>query len=294
MTSSKETESTSGSGDGNAKDAVSDQDVRQESSKAASAAVSAQKKAAELRDAAASAGEPAERRKLMQEAIDKEIEAESFGKTAKYLNSGAFQGMAVGAGLGTAPSATLGALTGTLVGGVTWVLTAGLGGGIGAAAGAIHGPMVSMGGLAGKGLQKLAGNLPEWVATQEQTQALEKMIGQVKEEHMPDENELQKLQEEGGNAAPDEGWMNSIQGMLPSMKGVDKPEGGKKDNDFNKQDENEETDAETRKKPRKLEPRSKKNLDESHESKDTKKRPRKLKTKSKASTSEPGSSKSTK
>lgn len=130
-------------GNGGSKDkAVSDEEVRQESSKAANASMNAQKKAKELRAAAEGAGDPDERQKLMEQAIDAQVEAESFGKTAKYMRSGAFQGMAVGTGLGVAPGATLGAVTGTLVGGVTSTITGGLGGGIGTAAGAIHGPMV--------------------------------------------------------------------------------------------------------------------------------------------------------
>lgn len=219
---------TSGHSSDDKQNAISDQEVRQESSKAANAATNAQKKAKELRAAANGAGDPDERQKLLEQAIDKEVEAESFGKTAKYLRSGAFQGMAIGAGLGTAPSASLGALTGTLVGGVTTVITGGLGGGIGAAAGALHGPVVNMGELAGKGIRKVTGDLPGWVASPEQKQALENMVGQVKEQDMPDEEELKKLQEDGGDVAPDEDWMKSAQGTLPSMnKSDDSPSDSK-------------------------------------------------------------------
>jgi hypothetical protein len=129
------------------KQAISDEEVKQESSKAANASMNAQKKAKELKAAAAGAGDPEERQKLMEQAIDAQIEAESFGKTAKYMRSGAFQGLAVGTGLGVAPGATLGAITGTLVGGVTSTITGGLGGGIGSLAGAIGGPMVVSAGM---------------------------------------------------------------------------------------------------------------------------------------------------
>lgn len=135
------------------KDVVPDEEVRKESSKAANQAISAQRKAQELKQAAAGAGDADERQKLMEQAIDAQIQAESFGKTAKYMRSGTFQGLAVGTGLGVAPGATLGALTGTLVGGVTSTITGGLGGGIGAAAGAIHGPIWNIGEVAGKGIQ---------------------------------------------------------------------------------------------------------------------------------------------
>jgi hypothetical protein len=135
------------SGSDSKKQAVSDEEVKQESAKAANASMNAQKKAKELKAAAAGAGDPEERQKLMEQAIDAQIEAESFGKTAKYMRSGAFQGLAVGTGLGVAPGATLGAITGTLVGGVTSTITGGLGGGIGSLAGAIGGPMVVSAGM---------------------------------------------------------------------------------------------------------------------------------------------------
>jgi hypothetical protein len=135
------------------KNAVPDEEVRKESSKAANQAISAQRKAKELKQAAAGAGDPEERQKLMEQAIDAQIQAESFGKTAKYMRSGTFQGLTVGTGLGVAPSATLGALTGTLVGGVASTITGGLGGGIGAAAGALNGPFWNLGEVTGKGIQ---------------------------------------------------------------------------------------------------------------------------------------------
>lgn len=135
------------------KNAVPDEEVRKESSKAANQAISAQRKAHKLKQAAAGAGDPDERQKLMEQAIDAQIQAESFGKTAKYMRSGAFQGLAVGTGLGVAPGATLGALTGTLVGGVSSTIIGGLGGSLGAAAGALHGPFWNLGEVAGKGIK---------------------------------------------------------------------------------------------------------------------------------------------
>ena len=58
----------------------SDEEVRQESSQAAEKSLQAQQKAHELKQAAAAARDPDHRQKLLEEAIDKEIEAESFGK----------------------------------------------------------------------------------------------------------------------------------------------------------------------------------------------------------------------
>jgi hypothetical protein len=218
-------ENTTTSGDkkdtNNDKPVISEQDIRHESSKAASSAVSAQQKAQRVRDAAAAAGDPDERQKLTEQAVDAEIEAESFGKTAKYMRSGAFQGAAIGTGLGVAPSATLGALTGTLVGGVTSVVTGGLGCGIGAAAGAAHGPMVNLGEVAGEGVKKVTGYcMPNWVASEEQKQALEKMIGEAKEEEMPGDEELKKMRDDGGEDMPGKGWMEKTKDMLPSMGGA--------------------------------------------------------------------------
>jgi hypothetical protein len=66
MATSKKTPNASG--DNN--NAVPDEEVRKESSKAANQAISAQRKAQELKQAAAGAGDPEERQKLMEQAID--------------------------------------------------------------------------------------------------------------------------------------------------------------------------------------------------------------------------------
>lgn len=186
-------------GNQKAQNVVDEREVRQESAKAARQAQKAKRKAKELRDAAYGAGDPEERQKLLERAIDKEIEAESFGKTAKYLRSGTFQGMAMGTGIGVVPGLTLGTLTGTLVGGLTSLITGGLGAGVGALSGWIHGPFWNMGEVAGKGIQRITGNLPGWVATDQQKRTLEKMLGQIKEEDMPDDDELQQMGEDDGS-----------------------------------------------------------------------------------------------
>ncbi|KNG47158.1 hypothetical protein DDE82_003174 [Stemphylium lycopersici] len=248
------------------KPAVSDEEVRQESGKAADAALAAQKKAKELKDAAAAAGDPDERQRLTEEATNAQIEAESFGKTAKYLRSGAFQGAAMGTGLGVAPGATLGAITGTLVGGISSTLLGGLGAGIGGATGALHGPWVNMGKLAGKGMKKMTSFLPQWAASEEQKRALEKMVGQANEEEMPGTEELEKFKSEGGAGEADEGWMKSAKGMLPEQKEVsDAAKAGAQATgggaDATEQSQNDEPskdpstqagDVQGRKKPRKL------------------------------------------
>lgn len=128
-----------------------------------------------------------------------------------------------------------------------------------------------LGKMAGKGVRKFTGDLPGWVASDEQKQSLEKMMGQIQEEDMPDESELQKLHEEGGSAMPDKGWMESVKNMIPSMGS------GGKSSKSDQQDDNEtkkgeasdagqdngpsdkdatakaDTNIQDRKKPRKLE-----------------------------------------
>jgi hypothetical protein len=247
--------------------AVSEEEVRQESGKAANAALAAQKKAKELKDAAAAASDPDERQRLTEEATNAHIEAESFGKTAKYLRSGAFQGMAMGTGLGVAPGASLGAITGTLVGGISSTLLGGIGAGIGGAAGALHGPWVNMGKVAGKGMKKLTSFLPQWAASEEQKKTLEKMMGQANEEEMPGTEELEQFKSEGGGGQIDEGWMKSAKGMMPDQKEVSdaakagaQATGGDSDSkpSANQSEESssgdaaQKSDAQGRKKPRKL------------------------------------------
>ena len=115
-------------------------------------------------------------------------------------------------------------------------------------------------------MRKFTGVLPGWVASDEQKQALEKMMGQIQEEDMPDENELKKMHEKGGSSLADEGWMSSAKGMASSMSGGDAGGGGKSSgNDGRKEGKAEQdtTSAESathgeesaggRKKPRKLE-----------------------------------------
>ncbi|KAG9666378.1 hypothetical protein KCU99_g10158, partial [Aureobasidium melanogenum] len=171
----------------------SEAECRQESSKAASKALELEKQAKELTEAAAGAGDPDERQKLLNEALSKSVEAQSFGKVAKYLRSGAFQGLLAGGGVGTGVGAGLGALTGTLVGGVSSLALGGLLGGIGSAVGALHGPWAKPEEIIGKGVQKLSGMIPGWKATDDQKSQLEKMFGQVNEQERPTEKELEDM-----------------------------------------------------------------------------------------------------
>ena len=135
---------------------------KQEASKAAERAQYCKKKAKELADAAKAAGDPDERQKLLNEALEKEVEAETFGKTAKYLQSGAFQGMVAGTGLGGGIGIWLGIVTGTIVGGATGTVTGGIGAGVGLGIGAVHGPFVKIGDLMGNTIRKITGDIPGW------------------------------------------------------------------------------------------------------------------------------------
>lgn len=204
-------------------DGVSEEDVRKESSKVAKQATEAQKKATEFMEAAAAAGDPEERQKLMEQALEQQIQSKSLGKTAKYLRSGTFQGMAVGAGLGIAPGASLGAITGTLVGGVSSTALGGLGAGVGAATGALHGPFWDIGKGAGKGIQKITGNLPGWKATESQKKQLEKMVGQINEQDAPGKDELENWGNEGASDDQNEVLKNAKSAM-PSMPVTERSE----------------------------------------------------------------------
>lgn len=141
------------------------------------------------------------RQKLLNQALQKEIEAESFGKTAKWLSSGSFQGFLAGSGIGSVPGVTLGTLTGTLVGGVTTLITGGLGGAVGAGVGAVHGPFFKMGDVVGGALNKWLPTIPGWTASKEQKHSLEKMLGQIKDEERPSNEELQELSKSAASSA---------------------------------------------------------------------------------------------
>jgi hypothetical protein len=185
--------STTQSGCGNSQKSGSghsEQECQEETSNAAKSALAAQRKSKELTQAAAAAGDPEERQKLLKKALEKEIEAESFGKTAKYFQSGSFQGLVAGGGLGTGIGIGLGTLTGTLVGGVASLVTGGLGSAVGAGVGALKGPFVTPGELAGEGVSKVTGTVPGWSATEEQQEALEKMIGDAHGQDRPSEEDL--------------------------------------------------------------------------------------------------------
>jgi hypothetical protein len=166
-----------------------------EAQKTAQTAVEAKKKAQKLGQAAAACGDPDERQKLLKQKVDQEVKAETFGKTAKWIQtSGSFQGFAAGSGLGIGLGAAVGTLTGTLVGGPTGLIT----GGIGAGIGKLHGPFVNISDWGLDKIRGITGDLPGWEATAEQKKTLEKMCGQVAETEAPGPEELENI---AGNVA---------------------------------------------------------------------------------------------
>jgi hypothetical protein len=202
-----------------AQQGIPEHEIKQNSGVSATMALQAAQKAWDLRQAANAAGDPNAREEILAKAINKEIEAESFGKAAKYTQSGAFQGLAAGAGLGVQPGVTIGKLTGALVGGTISTVTGLLGGGIGSVYGAMNGPMWNLGEMASHGVRGVVGDFPNWKSTPAQKKALEKMVMQTKETQAPSQEELEQMK----NDAPDDmpqSWSQSMSDMTswrPSM-----------------------------------------------------------------------------
>lgn len=119
-----------------------DQDQLMMAVKTSQHAEGLQAAATSLKDNAAKASDPKERQRMLQEAYDREIEANGQSKMARRMQSGAWQGAAGGAGIGGGVGMGLGTVVGTLVGGVVTLPTTALGGLIGAGVGGIHGPFI--------------------------------------------------------------------------------------------------------------------------------------------------------
>ena len=107
----------------------------------------AQSMAKQLKEKAALAASPAERERLFKEAYEKEIEANGHSKLARRMQSGTWQGLFGGGGIGVGVGMGLGAVLGTLLGGLLTVPTTLVGGLIGSGVGAVHGPWITVGGI---------------------------------------------------------------------------------------------------------------------------------------------------
>ena len=170
--------------------AMSEEQRQREAQQAAQTAMEARRKADYYAAALAGAGDPDERQELINKKLEQEMKAETFGKTAKYIQtSGSFQGFAAGAGLGVGLGAVLGTLTGTLVGGPVGLIT----GGIGAGVGKLYGPFVNVAEWGGNKLRSITGDLPGWKATEDQKKALEHMCGFINDEECPSPEELESI-----------------------------------------------------------------------------------------------------
>ncbi|KAI4906754.1 hypothetical protein J4E90_010213 [Alternaria incomplexa] len=207
---------------------VPEHEIKQNAGVSAQMALQAGQKAWELRQAAHGAGDAKAREEILAKAINKEIEAESFGKAAKYTQSGAFQGLAAGAGLGVQPGVTIGKLTGALVGGTVSTVTGLLGGGIGSVYGAMNGPMWDLGQMASQGVQGVVGDfLPDVKSTPSQKKALEKMVMQTKDTQAPSKEELEQMKNDAPDMMP-QTWSQSAKDMTawrPSMPSAVKTAG---------------------------------------------------------------------
>jgi hypothetical protein len=109
------------------------------------AAATAQSWAKTLKEKAGMMTDPKERECVMREAYNHELKAHGNSKKARVLKSGTFQGAAGGVGIGAATGVGLGTLVGTVVGGVASIPTTLLGGLVGSGVGAIHGPFIKFG-----------------------------------------------------------------------------------------------------------------------------------------------------
>jgi hypothetical protein len=103
--------------------------------------------AAALCEQASKITDAKERKRIMNDAYRKEVEANGLSKVVQRMQSGPWQGLFAGAGIGGAISAGLGTLVGTLVGGVLSIPTMGLGALVGTGVGAVHGPFIKIGGV---------------------------------------------------------------------------------------------------------------------------------------------------
>lgn len=136
-----------------------------------------------LRDKAAKVRDPKERERYVREAYAKEVEARGEeSKLAKRLQSGTWQGMFGGGGIGLGTGMGLGAVVGTLVGTIVSVPTTALGTLIGAGVGAIHGPWITVGGMKKKWTEASPDEVVDYYQTQEgKTEAVHEQAGMAAE-----------------------------------------------------------------------------------------------------------------
>lgn len=116
----------------------------QEAASQAETALARYKTASSLRSLADTVRDPAKREKYLQDAYDNEIKAHGNSKKARILSSGAFQGSVGGGGIGMAVGAGLGTVVGTVVGTVATIPTTAVGTLVGAGVGSVKGPWIKL------------------------------------------------------------------------------------------------------------------------------------------------------
>jgi hypothetical protein len=151
--------------------------------------------AAALREQASKITDAKERKRVLNDAYNKEMEARGLSKVVKRTQSGPWQGLFAGAGIGGAISAAIGTLIGTLVGGALSIPTMGLGALVGTGVGAVHGPFIKIGGVKKSWEQAEPEDVVQ-VLEQEQKQNQNTEKGEERNEshHTPERRKPRKLE----------------------------------------------------------------------------------------------------
>jgi len=131
------------------KNLPNDERLRQ-AAEVAGQAASAEGLVNSLKKKAAAITNPKERERILTEAYNNEVKAKGLSKKAKILQSGGFQGVVAGGGIGAATGVGLGTAVGTLVGTAATIPTTLVGGLVGGGVGLFHGPWIKFGGKDGK------------------------------------------------------------------------------------------------------------------------------------------------
>jgi len=216
-------------------------------------------KASALKDKAMKCLNPVERRKMLQEAYDKEVEANGQSVWARRMQSGVWQVGGAGAGIGGGVGMGLGAVVGSVVGGVVSLPTTALGGLVGAGVGGITGPIIKL----------------------DQTKA--KQVAEREKKKGKNSEEIEKavreeaVAEDEGDQAPNEGTLEAedVEGLAKSASpapqdqnaAISQPEAGSAQHNLQRQHSTGATSQQAstpsdagpdkpKKKPRKIEVRS--------------------------------------
>ncbi|RMZ17517.1 hypothetical protein D0860_00430 [Hortaea werneckii] len=210
-------------------------------------------KASALKDKAMKCLNPVERRKMLQEAYNKEVEANG------RMQSGVWQVGGAGAGIGGGVGMGLGAVVGSVVGGVVSLPTTALGGLVGAGVGGITGPIIKL----------------------DQTKAKQVAEREKKKGKNPEEIENavreEAVVEDQGDEAPNEGTLEAehVEGLAKSASpapqdqnaAISQPEAGSAQHNLQRQHSTgaasqqasttpDSDPGKPKKKPRKIEVRS--------------------------------------